>query len=99
MSEFEIRRERTPEGGYYLAQSPDQPETAELAWQDIGPGMIAANHTFAPPALRGTGAAGAMMSQLIADARAEGFKILPLCSYVRAQFDRHPEWSDLRLEA
>ena len=32
----------------------------------------------------------------IAAARAEGFKIVPLCSYVEAQFRRHPEWEDLR---
>ena len=31
-----------------------------------------------------------------ADARAEGFKIDPRCSYVEVMFRRHKEWGDLR---
>ena len=31
----------------------------------------------------------------VADARAEGFKIIPRCSYVMAQARRHPAWSDV----
>ncbi|MEE3217561.1 MAG: GNAT family N-acetyltransferase [Pseudomonadota bacterium] len=37
-----------------------------------------------------------MVAALIADARSENFTIIPSCSYVAAQFDRHPEWADLR---
>ena len=46
--------------------------------------------------MRGQGIASALVEQLIADARREGFKIVPHCPFVAAQFDRHPEWSDLR---
>ena len=49
-----------------------------------------------PPALRGQGIAARLVEALIEDARSEGFKIIPTCSYVAAQFDRHPEWADLR---
>jgi hypothetical protein len=45
--------------------------------------------------MRGTGAAKALVERLISDARAEGFKIVPLCPYVKSQYDRHPEWSDV----
>ena len=36
-----------------------------------------------------------LVEQVITDAQAAGIKIVPLCSYVDAQFRRHPEWADL----
>ncbi|MFM9939030.1 MAG: GNAT family N-acetyltransferase [Hyphomicrobiaceae bacterium] len=38
------------------------------------------------------------MRTLVADARTEGFKIVPLCPYVKAQYLRHPEWADVMQE-
>lgn len=45
--------------------------------------------------MKGTGAAKALVEHMIADARANGFKVIPLCPYVRAQYSKHPEWSDV----
>lgn len=36
-----------------------------------------------------------LIAFMLDDARANGFRIIPLCPYVRAQYTRHPEWSDL----
>ena len=55
-----------------------------------------AEHTIVPPELRGQGIAGRLVDALVRDARREGFKIIPSCSYVAAQFDQHPEWEPLR---
>ena len=82
--------------GRYSAVLPGTEAEAELTWHSAGPGMIVADHTYAPDAMRGTGAAAAMVKHLIEDARIKGLRIVPACSYVRAQFDRHPEWADLR---
>jgi len=46
-------------------------------------------HVEAPPALRGTGAAGRFMQALVERARADGFKMLPLCGYAAAWLRRH----------
>jgi predicted GNAT family acetyltransferase len=46
-------------------------------------------HVEADPALRGTGAAGRLMSQVAATARAEGMKIVPLCGYASAWLRRN----------
>ena len=48
-----------------------------------------------PPEIGGQGVAAALVNALVADAQREGFTIVPQCSYVEAQFKRHPEWSDL----
>ena len=60
-----------------------------------GEGRISADHTGAPESLRGTGAAAALVRHMVEDARANGFRILPLCPYVRAQYKRNPDWADV----
>ena len=47
-------------------------------------------HTESHPALRGRGVAAALVEAAFAYARAEGLRVLPLCSYVRAWARRHP---------
>jgi hypothetical protein len=58
-------------------------------------GVLTLPHVEADMALRGTGAAGRLMEQVVAAARAEGSKIRPLCSYAVAWLRRHPETADL----
>jgi len=53
------------------------------------------DYVFAPPPLRGTGAAGRLMAGLAADARAQGLKITPICGYAAAWLRRSPEFRDL----
>jgi len=53
------------------------------------------DYVFAPPALRGTGASGRLMSALAADARDKGLKITPICSYAAAWLRRSQEFRDL----
>lgn len=91
-----VTHEDLGHAGRYVVRMPGIEPEAELTWRSAGPGVIVADHTFAPPQLRGTGAADALVQQLIADARSKGLRIIPACSYVRAQFDRHPEWAALR---
>ncbi len=52
-------------------------------------------HVEAPPALRGTGAAGRLMEGIVGLARAESLKVAPFCGYAAAWFRRHKEHRDL----
>lgn len=79
----------------YVAHIEGVEGEAELVFTHHGPGLISADHTGAPETMRGTGAAGALVERLIADARAEGLRIMPYCPYVRAQYAKHPEWQDV----
>lgn len=67
---------------------------AELTFARTPAGLVI-DHTGVPRPLEGQGIAAALVLRAVADARAAGEKILPLCSYAAAQFRRHPEWSDL----
>lgn len=58
-------------------------------------GRLAITHVEAPPALRGTGAAGRLMEGIAARARAEGVKLTPLCGYAAAWLRRHRQHADL----
>ena len=42
-------------------------------------GRLVISHVYAPPVLRGTGAAGRLMEGVAARARAGGERIVPLC--------------------
>ncbi len=52
-------------------------------------------HTEVHPSLEGRGIAAALVAAAVAHARAEGLRVLPLCSYVRSWLRRHPEHADL----
>ncbi len=90
-----IRKEIHPHGGRYVYAFPDGSE-AELAFSEEAPGIVAIVHTGTPPAHRGQGVAAALVESAVDDFRAEHRKVMPLCPFARLQFDRHPEWSDLR---
>ena len=92
MCEFEITRDVTGSKGRY-AIARDGVE-AELTYSIASPTLVIADNTAVPPPMRGTGAGRALVERLVEDARAEGFKITPLCPFVNAQRIHHPHWAD-----
>lgn len=90
------RLDHTTQGEYH-AHVPGSTAIGRLTWKARGDARIA-DHTLVPAEIGGRGVAAALVDALVADAREEGFKIVPQCSYVEAQFRRHPEWADLRAE-
>jgi predicted GNAT family acetyltransferase len=95
IEDFVVERENDAAGGRYVVRLPGGAE-AELTYGRRGTDVIVADHTYVPPSFRGRGIAELLVNRAIADARSEGIKVMPLCSYVAAQFRRHPEWADLR---
>jgi predicted GNAT family acetyltransferase len=58
-------------------------------------GVMWMTHTEVPPALNGRGLAARLVAAALAHARAQGLKVRPACSYVRAYMQRHRETQDL----
>ena len=52
-------------------------------------------HTGVPPAYEGRGIASALVKAGLNYAREQGYKVIPLCSFVAAYCKRHPEYMDL----
>lgn len=95
MTEITITREETDDRhGRYVARVAGIDAEAELTFTRRAGDRVSADHTGAPEELRGTGAAGALVRHMVEDARASGFRIIPLCPYVQAQYAKHPDWSD-----
>lgn len=66
----------------------------ELDYQLDGQ-VVRMTHTGVPPQLEGRGIAAALVQAALGWARAQGYKVVPLCSYVQVYVRRHPEWQDL----
>ncbi|MBC2664661.1 N-acetyltransferase [Novosphingobium flavum] len=85
--------------GEYHAKVAGSEAISRMTWTEHdgpdGP-VRSANHTLVPRPLEGRGIARRLVERLVADAREKGYKIEPRCSFVEAQFRRHPEWADLR---
>ena len=95
MADITITKEDGARHGRYVARVAGIDAEAELTFTHRGPGLISADHTGAPESMRGTGAAAALVSFMVEDARKNGFRIMPVCPYVRAQYRKHPDWQDV----
>ena len=96
MASLTITREEKAGGGRYVGKLEGFAGEAELSYSRTNPVVVIADHTGTPVPMRGHGVATALVERLVADARREGFKIVPLCPFVESQFDLHPEWASLR---
>ncbi len=95
MSDISITREDRPSGGRYVARIEGIDAEGEITFTRPRDGVISANHTGVPEAMAGKGVANALLNFMLDDARKTGFRIVPVCPFVRKQYARHPEWADL----
>lgn len=90
-----ITLERHGAKGRYVAVVDGIDESAELTFSIVNDHLIIADHTGVPDAMRGLGIGKALVERLVADAKTKQVKIVPLCPYVNAQRQKHPEWADV----
>ena len=62
----------------------------------LADGVMTITHTGVPSAVGGRGVAGALTRAALEHARAEGWKVVPACSYAISWMNKHPEFDDLR---
>ncbi|MDC8013021.1 GNAT family N-acetyltransferase [Tahibacter soli] len=66
----------------------------ELVYRLAG-GVMKIVHTGVPSAVGGRGIAGELVRAAYDAARAQGWKVIPACSYAAVWVERHPEYADL----
>jgi predicted GNAT family acetyltransferase len=52
-------------------------------------------HTEVPPAFEGRGVGSRLAKATLGYAREHGLKVKPICPFVSAYIQKHPEWQDL----
>ncbi|WP_103258035.1 GNAT family N-acetyltransferase [Tabrizicola aquatica] len=89
----QITREHGATKGRFVLRRGD--EEAKLTYSITTPTLIIADHTGVPDSFRGTGAGLDLVQALVDAARKDGFKVVPLCPFVKAQARKHPDWADV----
>lgn len=62
-------------------------------------GQRVLTHTVVEAQYGGRGYAALLVTAALTDIRAQGLKVVPVCSYVDVFLQRHSEWSDIALPA
>lgn len=88
--EFKIKN-NTTEMRYELSV---EGATAFIAYQ-MKSGKIYLTHTEVPEQLKGKGIGSALLKNVLSMIAKEHLEMVPLCSFVAAYIERHPEWKKL----
>lgn len=91
MTDMTIVREDTDSKARYVARIPGLEGEGELTLSKASDILIIVDHTGVPDSMRGMGVAAALAERVIADARAAGQKIVPLCPFFSAYIARHKD--------
>jgi hypothetical protein len=62
----------------------------------LADGVLTITHTGVPAEVGGRGIAAALVQAAVDEVRAQGWKVMPACSYAQTWMQRHPEYADLR---
>ncbi len=83
-----------PQARRFELPDADPARTAFISYTREG-GTVCIDRTFVPEHLRGRGIAGRLTRAALAEARKQGWKVVPRCSYVADFITRNPEYTDL----
>ena len=92
MADHVVTREHEAARGRFVIRRDG--EEAELTYSVTTPTLFIADHTGVPDSFRGTGAGLALVQAMVDAARKDGFRIVPLCPFVKAQAHKLPDWAD-----
>jgi predicted GNAT family acetyltransferase len=66
-----------------------------LAEYRLSPGVVTFTHTEVPKELGGRGIGSKLAKGALDQARARGLRVVPLCPFIKAWIEKHPEYRDL----
>lgn len=78
---------------FYIGE--EEAPLAEMAYVRSGENLIIIDHTAVSDELSGQGAGKKLLKELIDWARRENLKIMPLCTFAKAQMEKTEEYRDM----
>jgi hypothetical protein len=85
--------EAASKGAFYIDKAGQR--VAEMTYSRTNATMIIIDHTDVDDSLRGEGVGRQLLEALVAWASSTGTKVLPLCPFAKAQFDKDPAIRDV----
>jgi hypothetical protein len=92
MTTPELVAKHNPQAGRFEIEKNGSVAVLEYLLQD---GKMVFTHTGVPPALEGQGIGSRLARAGLDHARAQGLKVVPLCSFIAGYIQKHPEYQDL----
>jgi len=81
-------------GAFFIAR--DGERLAELTFSASADGkLVMLDHTAVSEALRGKGVTRTLVDEAVRWARRESIRLVPVCPFARAVFDREPSFHDV----
>jgi predicted GNAT family acetyltransferase len=80
-------------GAFFLAK--DGTRLAEMTYTRSNAALVIIDHTEVSDALRGQGAGRKLLDALVAWARQTKTKVIPVCPYAKAQFEKDASLRDV----
>ncbi len=94
MNELTVRHERNKTSGRYVIDL-ESGLMAKMTYSRLNVCKIAIDYTHVPEKYHGRGIPIKLLEFAIRQARINHDKIVPVCPYVKEQFELHEEWSDV----
>lgn len=91
---MEIQREEHGSKGAFFVSAQGK-RLAEMTYSKAGDTRLIIDHTEVSDALKGKGAGKQLVTAAVNFARQQKIKILPLCPFARAVFEKTPEFADV----
>ncbi len=89
-----LEQHNTRTKGHFTALE-DGAELGRLHYSWAGIDKFIIDHTEVRPESKGKGVGQFLVEEVVKYARANNFKLVPLCPFANALFKKHKEWSDV----
>ena len=91
---MDIQHKSDEKGGSFF-YTENENKLAEMTYIWAGKEKMIIDHTEVDPVLKGKGVGNQLVAAAVEKARAEGFKILPLCTFAKAVIDKNESYKDV----